>query len=131
MVDNINLLKEKVNEEKKRINRLLDGESGAFCCLYGRRRCGKTRLLRECLRGRSNVLYYVADKSDRAAQLSRFINEAAALNPVIASAAGLDWSSVLDLWLAMIWLAIMVILLSDPIISSTSIPSTKALSFSS
>ena len=88
-------------EEKKRINRLLDGESGAFCCLYGRRRCGKTRLLRECLRGRSNVLYYVADKSDRAAQLSRFINEAAALNPVIASAAGLDWSSVLDLWLAL------------------------------
>ena len=88
-------------EEKKRINRLLDGESGAFCCLYGRRRCGKTRLLRECLRGRSNVLYYVADKSDCSAQLSRFINEAAALNPVIASAAGSDWSSVMDLWLAL------------------------------
>ena len=88
-------------EEKKRINRLLDGEKGSFCCLYGRRRCGKTRLLRECLRGRSNVLYYVADKSDRAAQLSRFISEAAVLNPVIGSAARLDWSSVLDLWLAL------------------------------
>lgn len=88
-------------DEKKRINCLLDGENGAFCCLYGRRRCGKTRLLRECVKGRSNVLYYVADKSARAAQLARFIEEATVINPAFASVTGRDWGSVLDLWLAL------------------------------
>ena len=88
-------------EEKKRINRLLDGEDGAFCCLYGRRRCGKTRLLCECVRGRQNVFYYVADKSVRAAQLARFIDEAAKINPAFGSAVGRDWGSVMDLWMAL------------------------------
>lgn len=88
-------------EERKRIIRLLDSPEGKFCCLYGRRRCGKTRLLQECTRDRADVLYYVADKSDRAAQIARFLKEAETLNPVFGTAACRNWSSVMDLWMAL------------------------------
>ena len=30
-------------EERRRLEKLLGSASGKFCCLYGRRRCGKTR----------------------------------------------------------------------------------------
>ncbi len=89
------------NEEKQRINRLLDNPIGSLCCLYGRRRCGKTRLLSECVRGRTNVLYYVADKSDRSSQIARFLAEAERLHPAFRISAGRDWGAVLDLWMAL------------------------------
>lgn len=88
-------------EERKRIVSLLDGAEGAFCCLYGRRRCGKTRLLGECLKNRGNVLNYVADKSDRSAQITRFLNEARTIHPAFNALSAHDWGSVLDLWLAL------------------------------
>ena len=87
-------------EEKRRIDRVLKSSAGAFCCLYGRRRCGKTRLLRECMKDRANVLYYVADRSDRIAQITRFLNEAERLHPAFRTASGRDWSSALELWIA-------------------------------
>lgn len=89
------------SEEKMRISRLLDGEEGAFCSIYGRRRCGKTRLLSECLKNRGNVLNYVADRSDRSAQIARFLNEAQTLHPAFRSLSVLDWGAVLDLWMAL------------------------------
>lgn len=88
-------------DDHRRINALFDRDDGAFACLYGRRRCGKTRLLRECTKGRTNVLYYVADRSERPAQIARFVMEASALHPAFAGASGTDWSSALDLWLAL------------------------------
>ena len=36
-------------EEKARLDALLDSPRGEFACVYGRRRCGKTRLLREVI----------------------------------------------------------------------------------
>ena len=88
-------------EERRRLEKLLGSASGKFCCLYGRRRCGKTRLLEECLKGRANVFYYVADRSDRAAQISRFQQEATALNPAFGAAECRNWSAVMDLWSAL------------------------------
>lgn len=88
-------------EERKRIEALLNGSSGALGCVYGRRRCGKTRLLRECVQGRPNVLYYVADRSDRSAQVARFLKEAVALNPAFRSVSGRDWGAAFDLWMAL------------------------------
>ena len=88
-------------EERRRIDRLLDSLSGRCCCLYGRRRCGKTRLLQECLAGRSDVLYHVADRSSRAAQIARFLKEAEILNPAFRAASCRDWSSAMDLWAAL------------------------------
>ena len=88
-------------EERKRIETLLNDSSGGLCCIYGRRRCGKTRLLRECVKGRSNVLYYVADRSDRSAQIARFLKEATTINSAFSAASGRDWGAVLDLWMAL------------------------------
>jgi len=87
-------------EERTRLDRVLDGREGAFACLYGRRRCGKSRLLRECVKGRPNCLYHVADRSERAAQLARFVAEAGVLFPGMRAASTDDWGAVLDLWAA-------------------------------
>ena len=88
-------------EERERIVSLLDSAKGAFCCLYGRRRCGKTRLLGECLKNHGSVLNYVADKSDRSAQIARFLNEAQAIHPAFRSLSSPDWGAVLDLWMVL------------------------------
>ena len=87
-------------EECARLRRLLDGSEGALACLYGRRRCGKTRLLRECTRGRPSVIYFLADRSERSSQLARFVKEASAVCPPLAAAATTAWGAVLDLWVA-------------------------------
>lgn len=54
--------------EGARIRRMLDGETGSFGVLYGRRRCGKSRLLRETIPADRSV-YFVGDH--RAAVLQR------------------------------------------------------------
>ena len=87
-------------EERERLTRLLDGRTGEFACLYGRRRCGKTRLLKECVRGRSAVVYYLADRSERSSQIARFAKEASVVCPALAAAATTGWGPVLDLWMA-------------------------------
>ena len=88
-------------EERARLWKLLNGADGAFACLYGRRRCGKTRLLHECVAGLPNTIYYLADRSERPAQLARFVKEASRVLPAMAAAACDDWGSVLDLWTAL------------------------------
>jgi len=87
-------------EERTRLCRVLDGDEGAFVCLYGRRRCGKSRLLRESVKGRQNCLYHVADRSERAAQVARFVAEAAVRWPGMRAATTDDWGVALDLWVA-------------------------------
>ena len=47
-------------EEKARLKAFMEAADGGFACLYGRRRCGKTRLLEECLAGSDNAFYYLA-----------------------------------------------------------------------
>ena len=88
-------------EERARINRLMDAHDGALCCLYGRRRCGKSRLLSECAKGRANVFYHLADRAGQAAQISRFVREVSAQLPAFRVAAGSDWGAVLDLWMGL------------------------------
>ncbi len=85
-------------EERQRLRRLLDASNGALACLYGRRRCGKTRLLRECVKNRRSVFYHLADKSERTAQMSRFIQEVSVQIPAFRAATPGDWGVILDLW---------------------------------
>ena len=87
-------------DERKRLTEFLDSAEGGFVCLYGRRRCGKTRLLEECLMGRHNSFYYLADRTDRPAQISRFVREVAKKYPAMMAADGRDWGMVFDLWVA-------------------------------
>ena len=88
-------------EERTRLLKLLNGTDGALACLYGRRRCGKTRLLHECVEELPNTIYYLADRSERPAQLARFVKESTRVFPAMAAAAPDDWGSVLDLWTAL------------------------------
>jgi hypothetical protein len=49
--------------EKSRLLRAFSSNEGTFCCLYGRRRCGKSRLLQEILPVRQSVSF-VADERE-------------------------------------------------------------------
>lgn len=88
-------------EERSRLKRLLQSKTGAFACLYGRRRCGKTRLLHECVDALPHCFYFLADRSEKSAQLARFVKEVARTLPAFAAASAKDWGTVLDLWVAL------------------------------
>lgn len=86
-------------EEQKRLGSLLDSQNGEFACVYGRRRCGKTRLLREVIKGRANVVYFLADQSEKKLQIARLKDEISRQVPIFANFEILDWGKLFDLWL--------------------------------
>ena len=49
--------------EKARLQKVFAAREGISCCLYGRRRCGKSRLLQEVL-PRKKAVYYVSDERE-------------------------------------------------------------------
>ena len=51
------------NNELSRLERAISSKNGSFCCLYGRRRCGKSRLLRQVLPAEGSA-FYVADRRE-------------------------------------------------------------------
>ena len=53
--------------ELTRLRRALSRPGGALIVVYGRRRCGKSRLLQEALRGHEHA-YYLADLGDAGVQ---------------------------------------------------------------
>lgn len=86
-------------EEKQRIDGFLCAESGGLACLYGRRRCGKTRLLKESLLGRDHAVYFLADRSVPQLQRARMCEEIARKVPVFAQLeVPSDWGKLFDLW---------------------------------
>jgi ATPase domain predominantly from Archaea len=56
-------------DELGRLRRLLARRQGGLGVLYGRRSCGKSRLIREALPG-ANSVYYVGDDREPALQRS-------------------------------------------------------------
>ncbi|MEE8348202.1 MAG: ATP-binding protein [Acidobacteriota bacterium] len=83
--------------EKARLQRAFTSNESAFCCLYGRRRCGKSRLLQETLRHRTSV-YYVADEREPTLQRAAL---AAAMEPVLPGFSAVeypDWDSLFQRW---------------------------------
>lgn len=84
-------------EEQRRLKIALGLDHASLCCLYGRRRCGKSRLLVEVAAGRPVVLY-VGD--DRDASLQRR-SLAAAIVDLIEGFDRVeypDWDALLDRW---------------------------------
>ena len=63
--------------------------------LYGRRRCGKSRLLLETLRGR-RFIYYVGDERDSDLQRRGMATEIARLIPEFDSVHYPDWDAIFD-----------------------------------
>ena len=84
-------------EELQRLDRALGGGESALVCLYGRRRCGKTRLIQEGLVGR-RAAYYVGDDREEALQLVGVAREIARLLPGFDSVAYADWASIFQRW---------------------------------
>jgi AAA+ ATPase superfamily predicted ATPase len=81
--------------ELNRMRRALDRSPGAFLCLYGRRRLGKSRLIGLLLKDRRAV-YYVGDERDAALQRIALAREIQALIPGFAAVTYIDWSSLLE-----------------------------------
>lgn len=84
-------------EELARLVRTVRSKTGSLCCVYGRRRCGKSRLLKEALAGATTVLH-VADQMEPSMQRARLARDISPLVPGIDRATYPDWSSLFDRW---------------------------------
>lgn len=84
-------------DEKSRLTRALASASGSFCCLYGRRRCGKSRLLQETL-SLPHAVYHVADQMEPALQCHRLASDMASVIAGFDRVAYPDWAALLDRW---------------------------------
>ena len=85
--------------ELARLRRALSRPDGALIVVYGRRRCGKSRLLQEALRDHRHA-YYLADLSDAVMQRRALSVEAQRVVPAFAAASYGDWAAVLETWRA-------------------------------
>lgn len=85
--------------ELTRLRRALSRPGGSLIVVYGRRRCGKSRLLQEALRGREHA-YYLADLGDAGVQRAALAVEAARVVPGFAAAVYPDWGALLETWRA-------------------------------
>lgn len=80
--------------ERQRLERLLGQPTGGLGVLYGRRRCGKSRLVREILQGRG-AIYYVGDDREGILQRASLATEIARVLPHFDEVAYPDWESLL------------------------------------
>lgn len=81
-------------EELARLRGLFARRAGTFAVLYGRRRCGKSRLLAEALPRRS--IYYVGDDRDSSLQRAGLASEIARLLPGFERAIYPDWEALIE-----------------------------------
>jgi len=85
------------NEEATRFRRLLDRPEGSLGVVYGRRRCGKSRLLREILPPARSV-YYVGDDREGSLQRASLATEIGRLLPGFERVTYPDWDALLARW---------------------------------
>src|SRR5260221_5945097 len=77
------------------LRRTVERRGSSLVCLYGRRRLGKSRLVRELL-GRRPAVYYVGDDRDSPVQRSALAVEIERIFPHFASVTYPGWSELLD-----------------------------------
>ncbi len=85
------------NNERTRLKRALSGGQGSFCCLYGRRRCGKSRLLRQVL-PKQNSVYYVGDRREANLQRNALAEAIGSALPGFNDVSYPDWGALLTRW---------------------------------
>lgn len=85
------------HEETARFQRLLDRAEGSLGVIYGRRRCGKSRLLREVLRPERSV-YYVGDDREGSLQRASLATEIGRLLPGFDRVTYPDWDALFARW---------------------------------
>jgi AAA+ ATPase superfamily predicted ATPase len=81
-------------DEIARLTSFLGRAGGGLAVLYGRRRCGKSRLLTEALRGRPSV-YYVGDDRESSLQRASLAAEVARLVPGFGDVSYPEWEALL------------------------------------
>ena len=84
-------------EEVRRLRRLLRRDEGSLGVLYGRRRCGKSRILREVMPARGSV-FYVGDDREAALQRASLAGEIGRLIEGFGDVAYPDWEGLLARW---------------------------------
>jgi uncharacterized protein len=84
-------------EETARFQRLIDRAEGSLGVIYGRRRCGKSRLLREILPP-ERAVYYVGDDREGTLQRASLATEIGRLLPGFERVAYPDWDTLLARW---------------------------------
>ena len=82
-------------DELARLRALFGGTASGMAVLYGRRRCGKSRLLQEVLRGR-HAVYYVGDDREGTLQRVALAKEITRLLPGFGDVTYPDWEALLD-----------------------------------
>lgn len=85
------------DNEKKRLEKALSLRTGSFCCIYGRRRCGKSRLIQEVLKKRKSV-YYICDERESSLQRISLAAAIAGILPGFDQVAYPSWDSLLERW---------------------------------
>ncbi len=83
--------------ELGRLRHALDRDEDTLLCLYGRRRCGKSRLIREAIEGRPAV-YYVGDARVAELQRADVAREIGRLLPGFEEVAYPEWEPLLRRW---------------------------------
>ncbi len=81
------------HEEAARFRRLVDGAEGSLGVVYGRRRCGKSRLLREILPP-GRAVYYVGDDREDSLQRASLATEIGRLLPGFERVTYPDWDAL-------------------------------------
>ena len=85
------------HNELSRLEQAIACTDGSFCCLYGRRRCGKSRLLRQILPADGSV-FYVADRREPGLQRTALAEAIASVIPGFSDATYPDWAGLLSRW---------------------------------
>jgi uncharacterized protein len=84
-------------EEAARFRRLIDRAEGSLGVVYGRRRCGKSRLLREILPP-ERAVYYVGDDREASLQRASLAVEIGRFLPGFERVTYPDWDALLARW---------------------------------
>src|SRR5574341_151956 len=82
-------------EELRRLRRASSSREASLVVVYGRRRCGKSRLLLEALRDHRSV-YFVSDEREGSLQRRGLAKAMATLVPGFERVEYPDWEALLD-----------------------------------
>jgi len=83
------------HEEKRKILRIKNSGAAELIVVYGRRRCGKSTLLKQVLN--KGDIYHQADLSDRRLQMKALATEVGHFHPGIETPDYPDWESLLTM----------------------------------